>query len=172
MRGKGFDIGHARPAVAAVEPAERTPKRKADDAVTVWENLERSYTAVNQHVTDMKTACAAEDRAGWAKAKQATDAGLERLGRTVENALKVKDFATDGHVKEGLEGAAKTLSDAKELVKTAPAEPKARVPVLTCVDALLAVLPPEHHTGPADPRLRAVLAAYQEQHALARAQLA
>lgn len=132
------------------KPRERTPEDKARDAATAWGNLQVSFKAVSQGVADMETAVAAGNPADWATAKKSADAGLAELDWKIASALEVKDFATDDKVKKGLDGAEKSVTDAKALVKQAPAEPKARVPVLTCADALLAILPPEHFTGPAE----------------------
>lgn len=159
-RGKEGSFAVGRPSgAAAVEPAERTTEQKAKDAETAWGNLKGSIQVVRKGVADMETAFAVGDRAGWAEAKQAAAAGLAQLRKEVKTARGIKSFATDDKVKEGLEGAARALTDAKELVKNAPAEPKARVPVLACADALLAVLPPEHVTGPVEPVMRPAEAA-------------
>ena len=146
-----FDVGAARVSASAPERRERTAEEKAAGARTIAENLGRYDEAVSGRVTAMGIAATAGDLAGWTTAKQAADAGVVQIRELAAAALAAATDAIDAQVRERLAGVKDLLTAAKQRVADARAAPAIRVPVLTCGDALLAVLPPLHIVGPVEP---------------------
>jgi hypothetical protein len=156
-----FDVG--APGVGVLEPQrrERTAEDKAMNARIIAKNLNNHDKVVSNGVAAMEIAAAAEDRAGWITAKRAADAGVVQIRETVAMALEAATDATDAQARERLAGVEVLLAAAETRVAGASAAPEIRVPVLTCGDALLTVLPPLHIVGPVEPVYAAAESAIQ-----------
>ena len=136
----------------AAEPERResTPAEKAEYAQTVSANLADHVRAVSDHVAAMKVAATTADRAAWTKAKEGADMAIGGIGRMVATAIAVATDATDLEVRKQLAGVEGLLAVAENQLRGAPAAPTVRAPVLSCSDALLAVLLPAQPAGEPD----------------------
>lgn len=136
------DVGYVRASVPEPQRRERTPEEKAADAETIAGNFDNQAKVVREYVTAMETSAAERDLAGWISANSSAAKALVELERWTSAVRAAASDATDAQVHARMAGAEQVLKDVIRLVAEAPTAPEKRAPVLSCTDALLAVLPP------------------------------